>query len=73
MRLIVAAALGFDVCVARGLVEGLYARAFLGVEGTHVFFVVVGVLPDGTGWVAVGVDEELVVDLVVVLAQPTRW
>ena len=73
MWFVVAAALGFDVCAAGGLVEGLDARTFLRAEGVHVFFVVVGVLPDGTGWVAVGVDEELVVDLTVVLSKPPRW
>ena len=52
---------GNDIVIRRDAVEALDLGAFFGGEAGHVCFVVVGVVPDGAGWLDVCVDEELVV------------
>lgn len=42
-------------------------------QTVQIFVVVVGVVPDGSGWFFGGVDEELVLVLRVVAANPTFW
>lgn len=45
--------------------------AFVRAQSVHVFVVVVGVVPDGSWRIFVGVDEELVMVSCVVLSDPS--
>ena len=70
MVFVVCAAFGFDIGLTRVFMKCLDSCSLLRVQAAHVFVIVIGMLPDGAGWVAGGVDEVLVVLLFVVLAHP---
>jgi len=66
---------GDDIVVRRDAVEALDPGALLWGEAGHVLFVIVGVMPNGAGWLDVCVDEELVMGFWVVLSYPAgrQW
>lgn len=61
---------GDDVVICGDAVEAFDLGALLGGEAGHVCFIVVGVVPDRSGWLDVCVDEELVVCFGVMLSYP---
>lgn len=69
--MILVTALGGDVVVAGDLEGVLYSPTLFGVKGVHVLVVVVRMMPDGSGRLTGGVDEELVLVVGVVLSDPT--
>jgi hypothetical protein len=73
VRGFVIGAFSFNVCFARNAMETFDLTPFDWSKTAHVLVVIIWVVPDGTRGFFGSIDKELMVQFVVVLADPAIW